>query len=111
MNVNIIWLIVTVIQLGISSYLFYTLWMKDKMFNKQDEEKTKLIVDMALLFRDSYNIMKDLDINQAFEKDDEVGEVFSQMKEALDNINTFFVENVIFIEEEEETNNNNNNNE
>ena len=64
------------------SFLCYNLYKKVVFF----EDK---IIEIQERIQDTISIMREIDLRGAFESDDEVGSVFSQMKRLVDNLTVF----------------------
>lgn len=81
------WIVISVLILivGVLSFLCYNLYKKVIFF----EDK---IVDIQDRVEITLNIMREIDLRGAFESDDEVGDVFSQMKRLLDNLGQYIYE-------------------
>lgn len=81
------WIVISVLLLvvGILSFLCYNLYNKIIFF----EDK---IVDIQDRVQSTIDIMKQIDLRGAFESDDEVGDVFSQMKRLVDNLGQYIYE-------------------
>ena len=81
------WIVISVLLLivGILSFLCYNLYNKIIFF----EDK---IVDIQDRVQSTIDIMRQIDLRGAFESDDEVGDVFSQMKRLIDNLGQYIYE-------------------
>ena len=81
------WIVISVLLLivGVLSFLCYNLYKKVIFF----EDK---IVDIQDRVEITLNIMREIDLRGAFESDDEVGDVFSQMKRLIDNLGQYIYE-------------------
>jgi len=53
--------------------------LEDRVISTIDETRSKVEI--------SLNNMREIDLKQAFEKDDEVGETFSQLKKIIEDLN------------------------
>lgn len=86
------WLVIflLLVIVGILSFLCYNLYKKVVFF----EDK---IIEIQERFQVTIDIMRKIDLSGAFESDDEVGDVFSQMKGLIDNLGQY-----IYEEEEKE---------
>lgn len=67
------------------SFLCYNLYKKVVFF----EDK---IIEIQERIQDTISIMREIDLRGAFESDDEVGSVFSQMKRLVDNLGQYIYE-------------------
>lgn len=81
-------ILLSVIVLSLS-YSVYTLYKKIIFF---EDEFLKIEQDIT----DTIELMRQIDIGGAFESDDEVGDVFNQMKRLVDNLGEY-----IYAEEKE----------
>jgi ABC-type thiamine transport system substrate-binding protein len=61
---------------------------------KKVELYESLFEDIKIKVNDTYIEMKDIDSIGAFEADDEVGVVFTNMKELVDELNNYITENI-----------------
>jgi ABC-type thiamine transport system substrate-binding protein len=61
---------------------------------KKVELYESLFEDIKIKVNDTYIEMKDIDSLGAFEADDEVGVVFTNMKELVDELNNYITENI-----------------
>jgi len=79
------------IIIGISVLLNLILLIGVRNLLKQNEQLEDRVVGTVISMRDrveqSLNDMRKLDIKQAFEKDDEVGVTFSELKRIVEDLN------------------------
>lgn len=61
---------------------------------KKVELYESLFEDIKIKVNDAYIGMKDIDTLGAFEADDEVGVIFTNLKELVDELNNYITENV-----------------
>jgi hypothetical protein len=77
---------ILVVLLICATYAFVLGTMK---LAKKINAYEQYIIDMKDRFNIAYEIMKQADIRGAFEASDEVGDAFTIMKQAVDNLNSF----------------------
>lgn len=90
---NIIILIWAIASTVTSIGLFYILWVKTNNYEKFILNQYNFIIDIRVVFQKALKIMKEIDLKNAFEKDDEVGQVFNVYKDIVQKCDNYMQEN------------------
>ena len=94
---------VITLLLIIIAALLYLVWAMNQKYNKlmtYTEAYVKFISALYFKFTDSYEQMKTVDARGSFQADDEVGMTFDNLKECINDLQTFISRCVNAPEEE-----------
>jgi hypothetical protein len=77
--------IITFLLTGIVAALIYALRISEKKIEMYET----FVLNRRVAYQDLLNRLKELDSKQMFEKDDEVGVIFSEIKDEIEEFDNF----------------------